>query len=465
MTEAKTNFPVHPRTLPGAKGAGFLKYLPGLIKDPLETLSNISNRYGKIIPFTLAGEELYFVNDPCIIQHILKTNYTNYQRRNSLIDILPLLGNGLLTSGHEYWAEQRKILNGAFHSKLLETYIPEIQKQTSGLIEKWSGMATEKQPVDIQSEMKRLMLGILIRTMFSADVRYDADVIINSLDVITQQASIRKHTLKILHRRLLVPLGFPKLKNDKFLAALKTLDDFVYSMIEDALGGKINARGLLEIMALEYQNGNTDRSKIRDEVMNFLFAGFDTVAVTLTWAFYLLATHPEADEKLRAELKSVLKNSKPGFSNVSDLVYTKRIIDETLRLYPAAWAIFRITEKDDVFDDLKLPARSYLMISPYTLHRNPKAWENPGRFNPDRFEKIRPQDLPMMGYIPFGDGPHVCIGKKLAVLQAQIIIGMISAKFKFSPFPGKKPQIEPGIIIKAKNKIWLKPEIVPGRGK
>ncbi len=161
-----------------------------------------------------------------------------------------------------------------------------------------------------------------------------------------------------------------------------------------------------------------------------------------------------------SELYEKLNGNNPDFSNVNDLTYTKKIIDETLRLYPAAWAFFRITATDDVYENLEIPARSYLMICPYTLHRNPKIWDEPELFNPERFESINIPDLPMMGYIPFGDGPHICIGKKLAILQAQIILGMISQKFKFHLISKRKPEIIPGIIMKAKNKIRLRLELI-----
>ena len=455
MTETKTNLLMHPNNLQGPKGFGFLKYVPGLIENPLKTLSKISYRFGKIIPFTFAGEELYLINDPGIIQHILKTNYTNYQRRKSLLDILPLLGNGLFASEHEYWVGQRKILNSAFHSKIVENYIPEIQNRTNILMGSWEQKARDNKPVEIQGEMKVMMLGILIRTMFSTDVKFDAASIIHSLDIVLQHASIKNHTIRIIHKKLLESIGFPELKENIFRNEIKSLDDFVYKMIDDGISGDIEICGILGILIDELKGGRTDKTKIRDEIMNFLFAGFDTVAETLTWLFYLLACYPEAEDKLHSELKSKLNGENPDFSNIADLTYTKKIIDETLRLYPAAWAFFRITAEDDVYEDLELPARSYLMICPYTLHRNPKIWDEPELFNPERFENIKIPDLPMMGYIPFGDGPHICIGKKLAILQTTIIIGMVSQKFKFRLTAKAKPKITPGIIIKAKEKINL----------
>jgi cytochrome P450 len=460
MTETKANVPIHPKDFSGPKGLGFLKYVPGLIRNPLATLIKISNRFGKIIPFTFAGEELYFINDPGIIQHILKTNYINYQRRNTLLDILPFLGNGIFASEHKYWVEQRKILNAAFHSKMLENYIPEVQKQVSELIVTWEKNANRGEPVDIQHEMKILMFGILVKSMLSENVNYDSTSIIDSLDLILQHASIKNHTVKVIRKNLFETIGIPKQKDEKFLNEIKKLDDFVYKMIEDGINGKIKVCGILGTLIEEFNEGRTDKIKIRDEIMNFLFAGFDTVAETLTWAFYSIAVNPIVGEKLRKELYEKLNGNNPDFSNVNNLTYTKRIIDETLRLYPAAWAFFRITATDDVYENLEIPARSYLMICPYTLHRNPKIWDEPELFNPERFESMNIPDLPMMGYIPFGDGPHICIGKKLAILQAQIILGMISQKFKFHLISKRKPEIIPGIIMKAKNKIRLRLELI-----
>jgi len=460
MTEPKANLLIHPKNFPGPKGFGFLRYVPGLFRKPLETLTKISIRFGKMIPFIFANEELYFINDPGLIQHILKTNYINYQRRNTLLDILPLLGNGIFASNHEYWVGQRKILNTAFHSKMMENYVPEVHKQVNDLIISWEKQSYSGSPVDIQYEMKILLFSILIKSMFSENVKYNAKSIINSLDIILQHASIKNHTIKIIRKHLFKSIGLPKQNDEKFLNEIRKLDEFVYQMIEEGIKGKISICGVLGTLIEEFKGGRTDKIKIRDEIMTFLFAGFDTVAETLTWAFYSIAENPDVGEKLVSELKDTLNGDKPDFTNVNSLTYTKKILDETLRLYPAAWAIFRITTEDDEYEDLKIPARSYLMISPYTQHRKSAVWDEPELFNPDRFDGIKISDLPMMGYIPFGDGPHVCIGKKLAVLQAQIIIGMLAQKFKFHLVTKKKPEIVPGIIMKAKNNILLRLEII-----
>lgn len=446
---------IHTKTFPGPNGLVFLKYAPGLIKNPLETLIKISRRYGKIIPFTFAGEELYMISDTGLIQHILKTNYTNYQRRGSLLDILPLLGNGLFTGEHNYWLGQRKIINNAFHSKMIENYAPLIVQNADKLINVWESKAKNNEPVEIQGEMKNMMLGILINSMFSPDVKFNAPGIIHSLDIVLQHASIESHTKRVLHQKLLESIGFPKLKEEKFYKEIKKLDDFVYGMIDDGVNNKIKVCGLLGILIEELREERTDREKIRDEIMNFLFAGFDTVAETLTWLFYSLATHPDEEQKLYNELETVLKREEPNLNNILNLVYTKKIIDETLRLYPAAWAFFRITAEDDYYEDIKIPARSYLMICPFTLHRNPATWKDPDKFIPSRFDNQKNYDSTITGYIPFGDGPHICIGKKLAIIQILIILGKVCQKFKFGLTTEVKPKIIPGIIIKAKEKINL----------
>ena len=137
------------------------------------------------------------------------------------------------------------------------------------------------------------------------------------------------------------------------------------------------------------------------------------------------------------------------------LEYTKKVIDETLRLYPAGWAFFRITTNDDSFDNILLPARSYLMICPYALHRRQDLWESPEFFKPERFENIKNYDPSITGYMPFGEGPHICIGKKLAIMEVQIIIGMIAGLYKLNLLTKKKIKIDPGIIMKAKDKIYF----------
>ncbi len=423
--------------------------------NPLGSLTNISRQYGRIIPFEFAKEELYLVNDLGLIQHILRTNYTNYPRRKSLIDLLPLLGNGLFASEHEYWVSQRRTINSAFHSKVMEDFIPAIHSETEALISEWEKKRRINEAVEIQFEMKKLMLGIFINTMFSKQIEFDPTSIISSLDIVQKHASIVNHTGRLAYEKLAAPLNLPKLKSKVFWDNIRMLDDFVYGIINDCIKGEIEPSGLLAILLNEYEEGKTYKKQIRDEMMNFLFAGFDTVAQSLVWNWYLIAKHPDVEKNLHDEIDTVLGGRNPVMADIQQMCFTKNVFDETLRLYPAAWAFFRITTNDDYFNDILLPAKSYLMICPFALHRRPDLWDSPELFKPRRFENIRNYDPSMTGYIPFGDGPHICIGKKLAILEAQIIIGMIAQRFRLNLLSKKKIRIDPGIIMKSKDKIYF----------
>ena len=188
---------------------------------------------------------------------------------------------------------------------------------------------------------------------------------------------------------------------------------------------------LMAVRDVDTGEGMTDR-QLRDEVVTIFTAGHETTAVLLTWAFYLLASHPDAEGHVLAELDEVLSDRQPGFQDVPRLTYTRRVFDETLRLYPPAWITNRELLEEDILCGYRIPAGSFVAISPWVIHRLPHYWPDPERFDPDRFLPECSAGRPKFAYLPFGGGPHQCIGNQFALTEAALVLATILQRYKLS---------------------------------
>jgi cytochrome P450 len=158
--------------------------------------------------------------------------------------------------------------------------------------------------------------------------------------------------------------------------------------------------------------------------VTIFFAGHETTAATMSWAFYLLSQHPEIEERVRAEIKSVLNGRVPTFADLPKFVYLQQVLHEVLRLYPSAYMFAREAVTDDLLDGYPVPAKTLIFISPFVTHRDPKYWPDPERFDPERFTPEQVASRPRHSYYPFGEGPHVCIGNNFALMEMQLMLAM-----------------------------------------
>ena len=197
--------------------------------------------------------------------------------------------------------------------------------------------------------------------------------------------------------------------------------------------------------------------ELRDNLMTFVVAGHETTALTLSWALYLCAFDPEVQERARAEAHSVLSGEVAGAEDVDNLVLIRRIVDETLRLYPPGGLVSRTAQKADSLCGVQIRPGDTVMIPIYALHRHEALWENPNAFDPDRWGRQRPARY---SYLPFGDGPRICIGAGFAVQEAVIILATLLANFRFTPVRGRDPEPVMILTLRPEGGVWLEAEAV-----
>jgi len=432
--------------LPGYKGVSFLQILPQLYRDPLGSLTKIVSSGERVIPFQLGKYILFLVNDPSILRHILKTNYRNYPRGKSLKGIFPLLGKGLFTSDHNLWVKQQKNITPAFHTKNYSEFERIIREETDKFCSDLENFAKEHTTVDMQKEFKTLMLSILAKEMFSPDLKFNPETIITKLDAVLEYTSIKGELIRNVVSGVKGMFGLRYTPPLYYTESLKYLEDFVAEFFGRIMRNELRPAALTSILKELIEQGEIDDTQVRDEIMTFLFAGFDTVAEGLSWSQYLISANPGTGEK-------IISAHEPK--------YLQAVINEALRLYPPAWAFYRIVTEDDEIDGLHFPAKSYLMISPYLLHRTSKYWENPNLFNPERFIEEDQPEVNHFHYIPFGQGPHICTGRRIAMFEMHLILSIITPKFRFIYTGKNPPEADPGIIMKAKDALFFKVEMRP----
>lgn len=417
-----------------------------LRKDPLAFIESALREHGDFVRVRLGPYRVYLLLGPDYVLHLFQKNPANYLK-DGYEHNEPLTGRGLLTSEGDFWRRQRRLAQPAFHKERLRGMAEIMTSATGELLDRWREHAKhgpESLPLEITAEMSRLTLGVVSRTLVGTDVGEEAGEFGPALE----------YTLRYAFRRtgrfFNLPFGFPVPKNLRYMKAIRALDRIVYSLIEGHRPGE--DRGDLLSMLMLARDAETGegmgRKQLRDEVMTFLTAGYETTARALAWTFYLMDQHPEEASRLRGELDEVLGGRVPTFEDLPRLVHAKRFIQESMRLYPPVWGLARRAVGDDVIGGYFVPKGSRLIISAYVTQRHPKLWEEPERFDPGRFSPERSKNRHRYAYFPFGGGPRQCIGRNFAMMEATLVLAMVTRTFKLSLLPGHPVETEPSLTLR-----------------
>lgn len=419
---------------PGPKNSSrWLGVLPRFRKNPPAFLLATAREFGDLAYMRLANQHAYLVSHPDAVRGILVTNQSNFTKSRMLERAKVLLGEGLLTSEGETHTRQRRLVQPAFHREHLIRYASDMVECAACSREQWQpGIET-----DISTEMMRLTLAIVGRTLFSADVTSDADNIGKAMTEIFALFD----TLLMPFSDWIQKLPIPPVR--RFERARDRLDAIVYGLIADRRASGKDAGDLLSMLLLAHDEdrqspngGRMTDKQVRDEALTLLIAGHETTANALTWTWYLLSQNPESEMKFHAEIDDVLDGRLPAFDDVPLLPYTAGVFSESLRLYPPAWAIGRKSIHDYHIDGFRIPAKSILLSSPWVVHRDPRWFPEPERFDPDRWRSEIAEARPKFSYFPFGGGARVCIGERFAWAEGVLVLATIAQRWKMRLVPG-----------------------------
>jgi cytochrome P450 len=407
---------------------------------PIDFLMYGFRTFGDVFRYQSGPFVFHLLSHPDYVKHVLQDHSKNYPR-SRFQDLMKLaVGEGLVTSEGPYWLRQRRLAQPAFHRQRVSALAGVMIDSIQSMLGRWQAHAARGQPLDVAAEMMRLTLSIAGKTLFGYDMSGDADAMGHAVTAVFEYLNFR------INHLLALPVAFPTPRNLRFRRALGTLDRVVYDIIDRRRRDGQDTGDLLSVLltAQDEETGErmTDR-QLRDEVITFIGAGHETTAQALAWTFYLLSQHPEVDRRFRAEVADVVATRTPTAQDLANLTYTRRVIEESLRLYPPVWGMTRGVTEDDVIGGYHIPARSIVIVCQYVTHRHPAFWDDPERFDPDRFLPERIAALPRYAYFPFAGGPHQCIGNEFAIMEAQLVLAMVAQRYRLSLVPGNSVEPDP----------------------
>ncbi len=431
--------PASALSAPGPDLRTLLTSLTGLRDDPLAFLQDAAARYGELVHFRLGPWNAFLLSRPEDIQHVLQDNNRNYTKDTLQYNgLAKVTGRGLLTSDGDIWLRQRRHMQPAFHRQRIQGFAPLMLEAAARKAEAWGTLCESGRPVDVDREMMELALEILGKALLGVDLRTEAPVLTSAVLVALD------HIVNGMKNPEILPGFVPTPARRKFQQALRTLDGAVAEIIAARRGATGAGESYLVDMLLRAPEGGAPMSdqQVRDELITILIAGHETVASALTWACYLLASNPAAEARLHAELDTVLAGREPTMDDLPALEYTRRVFDETMRLYPPAWLVTRKNIAEDTIGGARIPPGSMVVISLASAHRNPIYWPEPERFDPDRFLPEQVNARPRFAYLPFGGGPRLCIGNHFALLEAPIILASLYQRYTLALEPGRPVKVD-----------------------
>jgi cytochrome P450 len=443
------------RPIPTATSRGPLGHLLRFRRAPIPTLFECWRECGDLTRVRLGAVSPHLVIHPDGVQHVLQSNAKNYDKQTRGFSKLKLaLGEGLLTSEGALWRKQRRAVQPAFHKERLEGFAAVMTDATATMLDGW-GRRTE--PLDVADEMTGLTLDIIARTMFSAELGPDSKSLASMVTLSARHINSRITSLTGMFdfwEKLPTPA------NRRFWAARREGDALIHRVIERRRSGKTEPTSDLLSMLMESRDQETGEGmsdqQLRDEVVTIFSAGHETTAQALTWTFYLLSTHPEAERRLRDEVRAALGDTPPTLADLPRLGYAGRVIKESMRLFPPAWAISRRAETDDHLGAHRIPARTFVLLVPYLTHRHPAFWENPEGFDPDRFLPERSKGQHRFAYVPFGAGARMCIGSNFALMEAQLVLASVVQRYRLDLLPGHPVELDALITLRSRHGMRMK---------
>lgn len=438
---------------PGPRGYPIIGPLLHAMRDPLRFCVESARRYGDIVHFQVGPRHIYLLNHPDYVKHVLQDHTKIYRRRtpdDTFKSLFTPFGQGLITSEGELWRRQRRLIQPTFHRQRIALLADQMNDCITTMIERWRRLAQGDKSIDVTKELAHLTQTIVGKTLLNTSSAIDTNVISHAVDIGQQQVMplARSAALKL-------PMTLPTRGYVRYQRALRAVNELIYRVIAERRRGGLGNDLLSLLMSArdeETGEGMTDK-QLRDEIVTLILAGYDTTTGTLSFALHLLTAHPDVQHKLQAELSAVLNGQAPTFEHLARLTYTHMVLDETMRLYPSGWLIFRTAVQNDKIAGYDILAGSLVLTSPYVMGRHTRYWDRPEQFEPERFEEDRSKERPRLAYFPFGSGPRGCVGESFAMMEMQLVISHIAQAFHLQQDPHYHFKVNPQFTLQPRQGV------------
>jgi cytochrome P450 len=416
-------------------------------------------QYGKTFRARIGGKDLILTADLENVKYFLQTNFTNYQKSNILKEVMTdMLGQGIFNNDGEAWKEQRQTASSLFHFNNLQAFV-EVFKERANVMSEVIAKKLESGPIDMQDIFMRYTMDSIGELGFGVNIssltgNEKAMKFSHGFDYV-QEASLM---------RFLFHPFWKYFSNKKFYEKLSAVDDFMKGVIDDRrkeIKAGVDISNRVDLLSKFITEKSDDGSPkfgdqyLLDVLKNFLIAGRDTTAISLSWAIYMISQHPNVEERLLNEINAVTrKDGGITYENQAELKYMRHVIDETLRLYPPVPRDSRMAVRDDVLPSgHPIPAGTVITYTAFSQHRLPEYFKDPLTFNPDRWET---DNIKPWSFIPFHGGPRICLGQNMAYQEIKVALAVLLPIYKFRLVEGERVTYKLTITLPTNGlKMWV----------
>jgi cytochrome P450 len=438
---------------PKVSGFPLVGALPGLLKERFEFLERAQQRHGDVFTLDLGLTDAIILCHPQYVQHVLVDHARKYFKGGAIWESMrTFLGNGLPVSEGDFWKRQRRMIQPAFHHQRLVALTGKMVEAIDENLARWEPAARTGEPFDIAEALSHMTMDVMVQAMFgSALGAGEAERVGQALAYIIDymMQGMVTHSL---------PEWLPVPGRARYQEAIRFIDEVVFRIIERGRKSAEEEDSLLSLLLHSVDTESGERmtnAQLRDEAVSLFIAGYETTAVGLAWALHLLTRHPKSAQRMQAEVAGVLGERVPGFADLRQLPHTRNVLQESLRLYSPSYWIPRTSSEEDEIGGYRIPAGRMVVLFTHLIHHNPTIWEEPRRFDPDRFTPERSEGRHKQAWVPFGAGQRQCIGKEFSLMEGQLILARLAQRFEPSAVLGREAQVHIGTSIRAKGGVWV----------
>jgi cytochrome P450 len=411
-----------------------------VMREPVGFLEELAT-HGDVVGYHVAGQRFTAVLHPDGIERVLVSDSDRF-RRWAGEDWGDTFGGyateGLLLSEGEQWRRQRRLVQGAFTPARIESYADTMVAEAERAVRRWA----ERGRVELSEATSALTLRILARTLFDVDIEGRGEAVRRAAAALNDRANVTSPSA-------FLPSWVPTPTNRRLHRAMADLEALLDELIADRREDAAGRDDLLSLLLAAGDGGSgLSERELRDQLVTFLFAGHETTALALTYALHALGHHPEARRELREELDRVTGGDPPTVAELPALASTDRVVTETLRLYPPAYALFREATEDVVLEGYRVPEGSKLTVPQIRVHRDGRFYDEPEAFRPDRWTDGFEEALPEYAYFPFGGGPRHCIGMRFATMELKLVLATVLGAADVEPVGDPELSFDAGVTLR-----------------
>ena len=446
-------------TPPLAAGLPLVGLIPQLFSDPLRTISEASRRHGDAVRLRIGPSECYLFTHPDQVQEILVDKAQLYTKESSLwLAAQALVGKGIGTTDGEFWRKNRRAMQPQFHRSRLGDLSSIVAGSIRELLDALRlEVAQGRRSISLFKEMRRMVSQVFIKAMFGAAISPR-----ELEDLLAALKDSFERVDKLLWTSFLPP-WLPAPGQRRFREAVQVIDSIVYRIIRERLAKPVQEDDLLNLLLKSFAIESGDKealTQVRDEIATMIVGTQDGPSLMLGWSLTLLGQHLDAETRVRDEVNAQLKGGPVTYENASPLVYTRAVLEEAMRLYVPLWLTVRLASADDVIAGIQVPRGSFVFLCPYLTHRHPQFWPNAEAFDPTRFLGKDAAPSHRGAYLPFGLGPHLCIGKHIGLLFGQMFLGEFLQRFRFR-LPSSAPiELKAMVSLQPKEDVTVQLEAI-----